>query len=364
VSSKSGNGDSQTARLLIIRFSSFGDLIQASGVPEAFCQAHPGAEIDWLARADFADLLDSHPKINRVISFPRSQGIGGLLRLAWKLAEPNSYTHVYDAHNNVRSFVVLAVFFLRSAFGLLSGDRPPQFARRPKSRLKRWLFFRLRLRTFPMPFRGAESFHRPLSKWGIPPSVPAGPQFRTTAQLPPEVFEVIERLPRPLIAAAPSAAWEMKRWPLEHWKKLIGLLPEAGFALLGGPEDAFLEELAAEAPGRVANLAGRLSLAQSASLLQLANLVIANDTGILHVADQMERPTLALIGPTAFGYPSHKTSEALEIELPCKPCSKDGRGGCSNSIYQRCLVELSPERVAGAAETKLGRASLGVSEPS
>jgi ADP-heptose:LPS heptosyltransferase len=349
---------------LIIRFSSFGDLVQASGVPAAFRRIHPGAGIDWLARADFANLLESHPKIDRVIPFPRSQGMAGLLKLSWTLAAPGKYSHVYDAHNNVRSFVVMAVFFLRSLLGLFNGHRPARFARRPKSRLKRWLFFRFRLRTFPMPFRGAESFHRPLGKWGLTAKVPSGPQFRSTAGIPADVLEDLEALPRPLVAAAPSAAWEMKRWPLAHWKKLIGLLPETGFVFLGGPEDRFLDDLAAQAPGRTLNLAGRLSLAQSASLLELADLVIANDTGILHVADQMERPTLALIGPTAFGYPSHATSETLEIDLTCKPCSKDGRGGCRNSLYQRCLVEISPEHVAEAARKRLDRSSREASQPS
>jgi heptosyltransferase-2 len=143
----------------------------------------------------------------------------------------------------------------------------------------------------------------------------------------------------------------MKRWPVEHWRELIALMPECSFILLGGKEDTFLETL--QGP-RVVNLAGRLSLVESSRVIEAASLVISNDTGSLQVADQMERPTIALIGPTAFGYPSHATSVFLEKPLWCQPCSKDGRGRCVNDLYKRCLVELSPALVAAKARELLG----------
>ena len=340
------------ARLLVIRFSSFGDIIQASSVPASFRKIFPEAEVDWLIRSDFKDLLQQHPIISQVIPFDRKAGLTGLFKLARELAATGQYTHIYDAHNNLRSRLFTLTYFLTAMMGR---QRRFHFARRPKDRLRRWLFFQFRLPVLPRPFRGAESFHRPLAKWGIEPEVPQGPQYWGQSSLPPSVLRDLRLLPRPLIIAAPSAAWAMKRWPVEHWKKLLSLMPHAGFVFLGGPEDLFISEITALAPERTMNLAGRLNLAQSVSALPFADLVIANDTGLLHAADQMERPTLALIGPTAFGYPSHRTSEVLEIELNCKPCSKDGRGKCVNTLYQRCLVELTPEHVAEQAQKLLAR---------
>jgi heptosyltransferase-2 len=213
--------------------------------------------------------------------------------------------------------------------------------------------FRFHLSTLPTPFRGADSYHRPLILWGLKSSVPAGPQFFSRAALPQDVLSKIGELRRPLIALAPAAAWKMKRWPVAHWKALVTEMPEAGFILLGGAEDRFVSEIADVAPDRCLNLAGRLKLSETSGVLGMSDLVIANDTGLLHVADQMERPTLALIGPTAFGYPSHATSEALELNLDCKPCSKDGSGGCKNEIYQRCLVDLKPGYVVQKARERL-----------
>ena len=318
-------------KLLVIRFSSFGDIVQAIAVPRAFLDAYPGSTIDWLTREDFASLVAEQDSISNVISFSRSDGLGGLIRLAILLSRAR-YTHIYDAHSNLRStllVLILRVLSIRSSIAV-----------RPKSRLRRFLFFKFRMRkVLPQPFRAADSYHRPLSKWGLPSTVPVGPQFRVSVGSIPD-------LPKPFVALAPSAAWEMKRWPVEHWRELIALMPETNFVLLGGPEDTFLTAL--EGP-RVLNLAGRVSLVETSRVIAAAALVISNDTGSLQVADQMERPTIALIGPTAFGYPSHSTSIYIEKPLWCQPCSKDGRGRCVNDVYKRCLVELLPSLVATRA---------------
>ena len=326
--------------LLIIRFSSFGDIIHGIGVPAAFKAHFPGAAVDWLVRADLKGLVDDHPAIDRVIPFERKSGWLGLLKTSWQLAR-SDYTHVYDAHSNVRAFFVRAIF-------RLAGSKA-SVVRRSKDRFRRWLLFALRRNTLPRPFRSADSFHRPLVQWGLPPTTPPGAHYFPKAALPPEIETELAKLPRPLYALAPSAAWEMKRWPIEHWLSFMRQVGDGSFVLLGGPEDGFIENLTREFPNRALNVAGRLSLAQSASVLARADLIVANDTGMMHAADQMERPTIALIGPTAFGYPSPPKSRALEIELPCKPCSKDGSGRCVNDLYKRCLVDLKPEAVIAAA---------------
>lgn len=346
-------------RLLIIRFSSFGDIVQAIAVPQAFLDAFPGAQVDWLTREDFADLLRQQPSITNVVSYSRRAGFLGLVGLAWRLSR-HGYTHIYDAHSNLRSWIVRTTL----RFGMIRNvlfltDRPVAlFAVRPKDRLARFWFFKFRKPSpfsepLPRPFRGADSYHRPLLKWGLPARVPTGVQFHLKEiDLPNYVVSDLLKLRESydhVVAVAASAAWEMKRWPTEHWRDLILRLPRTAFVLLGGPNDQFLEEIRALDPERVLNLAGKLTLDQSSAILTQSDLVIANDTGVLHVADQMERPTIALIGPTAFGYPSHETSVYLERPLACQPCSKDGRGGCVNTLYKRCLVELTPEIVSQTA---------------
>jgi ADP-heptose:LPS heptosyltransferase len=116
--------------------------------------------------------------------------------------------------------------------------------------------------------------------------------------------------------------------------------------LLGGPEDHFLSELEAVAPERVQNWAGRLSLLESAAMVAAAEALVANDTGLMHVAEQTGRPCLALMGPAPFGFPSRETTRIFELDLPCRPCSKHGQGPCVNPEFQKCLRDIAPSSVA------------------
>lgn len=350
------NSTPPSVKLLIIRFSSFGDIVQALGVPQAFRAKFPHAEIDWLVRQDLKGLVDAHPEITRVIPFDRRDGLSGLLSLSWQLAH-NNYTHIYDAHNNVRSLILRLSFFFLGCLPWLKGPRA-RVVTRPKNRLRRFLFFRCHWRSaIAMPFRPVLSFLGPLQRWQIHAAPPAPPQFHVSTEAYADADRHLQTFSNIDVALVPSAAWELKRWPIDHWKQLILLLPGLRFVVLGGPSDDFCAEIAAVAPDRVLNLAGRLSLQASAAIVDKARLVVTGDTGLLHVADQLGRPTLALIGPTAFGYPTNPASEVIEIAEPlrCKPCSKDGSDPCTHPTRQMCMVAIEPTRVAERVRFRLQR---------
>ncbi len=329
-------------KLLIVRLSSFGDILQAQACLSTIHKHDPAAAVDWLVRADFAELLKNQP-LRQVISLERKKGFLGLLFLIWKSSSEH-YTHIYDAHNNLRSFwirnlVPLLIFFRKGLY--------PKVLVRSKNRLRRFLFFKLRRPVFKMPFRGSSSFLEPLGAWGMDPSFLQKSHWQIPHDIP-------HPAPKDFIALAPSAAWATKRWPVDLWKKLIELMPQQNFVVLGGPQDLFCKEIADVAPSRVTNWAGKLSLRQSAAVVALARLTFSGDTGPLHAADQLRVPNIGLIGPTAFGYTSQNTSVILETQLPCKPCSKDGRDPCINAVFQKCLRDLSPEQVAKTALQILG----------
>lgn len=320
------------------------------GTPSAFKSEYPNAQISWLVRSDLASLPASHPAIDKVISFDRQLGFIGLVKLIWQMSG-EGYTHLYDAHNNVRSAFVRNFFRLFSLFRL---RLPPKILVRSKERFKRFLLFSIRKNLFPAPYRSIASFQKPLEKW-LRSSLVLPPQFFIDPQAQKKVAQL--DLPEKFIALAPSAAWEMKRWPIDHWKKLIADMASFRFVLLGGPDDAFCEDIRAIDPLRVINLAGKLSLQESCAIVERSQLLISNDTGLMHVADQLGAKNLALIGPTAFGYPYHSNSQVAEIALWCKPCSKDGRGKCFNELYKRCLVDLTVRQVSQQAQTMVAESS-------
>lgn len=329
-------------RVLIIRLSSFGDILQT--LPAIDALAANGYSVSYLTKKNFSSLVKHHPKVETVIEL---HGKGSLLDL-WRTARvihSKKFSHIYDAHNNLRSYILKFFLFV---LGLKCG-RFYHFLTRSKNRWKRFLFFKLRRPVFKMPFRGANSFLEPLKKWDISYSKASEKHL----YLPP-TQEIPQLPPLPFVTIAPSAAWATKRWPEKHWIELVRSVPHIHFVILGGPEDLFCNDIHKASPTNSTNLAGSLSLLQSCAAVEASSLLISGDTGLLHAADQLRKKCIALIGPTAFGYPFNDSSVILETELICKPCSKDGRDPCINSIYQKCMVDLSPKMVAATAQKILG----------
>lgn len=324
------NSEQNSPKILIIRLSSFGDIVQAMASLAALRRRFPAARIDWLVRSDNKSILSCSTNIETIWSFDRKDGLKGLIALAKRLRAEN-YTHVYDAHSNLRSRIVCS--FLH----------PPHFARRGKDRLKRMLLFKFGVNKFSWPFKGMQSFSDPLKIWGVETTTEMFDTFQFTNEQKSKVDELLPQ--GGFISLVPSAAWPMKRWPLEHWKKLVELCMDKKLILLGGPDDDFLEEIKQIAPEKVTNLAGKLSLAESCYVVSKSQLVVSADTGLLHVADLLGVKALALIGPTAFGFPTNKQVKVLDVELGCRPCTKDGSGKCIQSVYQKCMVDITPERV-------------------
>lgn len=343
-------------RILIIRFSSFGDIFQALEAAAHIKRIDSSASIDWLIRQDFAELLEDQALVHKVIAFDRKSSAWELIQLSWSLAP--DYSRVFDAHNNLRSLLVRMVIRVYWILHYFSSGKNASILTRPKDRFRRFLFFRFRLPVLPKPFRGSESFLRPLRKWY--PELSFKFESATwSANIDADNCgeEVLSQFKSwkssrdgIVVAFAPSAAWPNKRWPIDRWMKLakvwLDVNPASRFLLLGGPDDTFLHQIAAElGPNTVYDSVGKSSLLQSAKLLSQVDALVANDTGLLHVADRLTLPSVAIIGPTAFGYPASRHSRVAEVELPCKPCSKDGRDRCTNSENLKCLKRVSPEQV-------------------
>ncbi|MCB0356139.1 MAG: glycosyltransferase family 9 protein [Bdellovibrionales bacterium] len=320
-------------KVLIIRLSSLGDILQCLPCADLLRQEWPDSEIHWLVKREFSDTIKSAKSLNKVIEFDKQTGLFNFIKTVWNLRNER-YTHIYDAHSNVRSHI--ASFLLRlthpKAF----------FLRRSKNRFKRWLLFAWRVKLLPTPFLAAKSFTEPLIQWGV--SSNRWPTASVELVISHQVEKLLAGLSN-FVLIAPSAAWELKRWPLEHWQKLVSLHPQHSFVIVGGPQDQFCQELADHHPDNTLNLAGKVNWNETFEVINLATVVVSGDTGVLHMADYLQKPTVALIGPTAFGFPSSPTAQVLEVPLSCRPCTKDGRGKCKNKIHKRCLTEITPETV-------------------
>lgn len=319
-------------KILVVRFSSIGDVLQALSIAKKIGSAFPEAEIHWMVREDLKSLVELCPEIHRVHTVNRNQGLVGLLKKSFALRQIQ-FSHVYDAHNNLRSQIFCAV--LRFGVSL-------NFLRRPVKRWKRFLLFQFRVNRFETPFSGQRDLLAPLAEWGLSDSAPTPPVIEIPSAVFARVKEKI-RFRTPFIALAPSAAYELKRWPLEYWVELVQKLPNQAFVVLGGPGDQFLERLNEFANVQV--LAGQLDLSESLAAVALSQKLVANDTGVLHMAEQLGHPCVALMGPAPFGFPSRPSTKVLQLDLPCRPCSKHGQGPCLNPEFHQCLRGILPNVV-------------------
>ena len=319
-------------KVLVIRFSSFGDVVQASTVNHQLKDAYPKVTIIWLTKRSFAQFLEKDPNVDQVVHL---EDFGGLLSLArWLKLE--SFNLIYDAHRSMRS----SMLFLISK--LLRNHST--WVRRSKDRWKRFFLFKFRINLFPKPFVGQASYISPLTPYGLS-LIPNKSNWNFSENEIEKVNKFVDC--DDYIVFAPSAAWEMKRWPIDSWKKLVTRFskkyPNIRIVITGGPNDHFTSEL--EINKSVINLSGKLSLSESSYLVTRSMVTVSADTGIIHVVDAHQLPGILLNGPTAFGKTFSPSIKILEAGLYCQPCSKDGRGKCHRETYQLCMVEISVDHV-------------------
>jgi lipopolysaccharide heptosyltransferase I len=152
---------------------------------------------------------------------------------------------------------------------------------------------------------------------------------------------------------SPGTNWATKRWPPEHFAALARPLRERfglESVIAGGPTDTALgRQIAAEAGSGVIDLTGRTNLRQLVALLEGAELVVANDSGPMHIAAALGRPLVAPYGPTspASTGPWGRYDSVIRLDLPCSPCYSRH---CS---HQSCLKWLGIDAVLKAAEAQI-----------
>jgi heptosyltransferase-2 len=158
------------------------------------------------------------------------------------------------------------------------------------------------------------------------------------------------------VAVAPGARWATKRWPAERFAAVAEGLAAEGrpVVLCGGPgdRDAFAAFRAAYR-GRVAADLSPLPIDALAAALARLRLLVACDSGPVHLAAAVGTPALALFGPTsAVRWGPPPPGRAISLGIACSPCSNHGGDYCPEG-HHRCLVDLTPGAVLDAARELL-----------
>ena len=277
--------------ILIVRLSSFGDIVQCLTSAKLLKTNYPDCKISFVTKREFANLVELCEHVDQVISFDKKLGLVGWIKLCFSIRNMR-LDLIYDAHSNMRTSVLKLILLGQG-----------KVITRNKERIKRLLLFKFRVNKFPRPFRGMQSFCFPLiEKLGLRHQAIEYQKFDFSKVETKNIDKILPQ--NEFLAIAPSAAWKMKTWPLDHWKQLIKILDSTKVVVLGGPADTFCQELEELDSNRVFNLAGKLSLIESCYVIERSHFFVSADTGLIHVNEILGKYGASLIGPTAFGFPS------------------------------------------------------------
>jgi len=203
---------------------------------------------------------------------------------------------------------------------------------------------------------------------GVEPGVmpePDAPWIAPTDADRQEVESVIAELPgigtSPLIVVHPGAGWPLKSWSTDNWAtvaKRLGATHGTRPLVTGGPSERDLvAEIVAACRGGVVDVAGRLSIGGLAALYQAADVVVANDSGPLHLAAAVGTPVVGLYGPAGpdeFGpWAPVERQRVVQVRLPCQPCRTMVGPPCGAITSPACLQAVTPDAVVTAASELL-----------
>ena len=324
-------------KLLIIRFSSIGDIVLATPVVRALKQ-QLGAEVHFLTKRTFSGIVEANPNVDKVYAIEKkvSEVIGGL--------QGENYDYVIDLHKNLRSAQVK----WRLKAKAYSFD---------KINWEKWLIVNLKANRLPDKhivdryMEPAEALGARNDGQGLDYFIPPEDEVAVGNLLATNVLAPQQETPK-YIAFVIGAAHNTKRLPTD---KIISLCRQAPMPvlLLGGPGEAEEgQQIADAAGGQVLNMCGKFNLNQSASIVRQAHKVISHDTGLMHIAAAFGKDILSIWGNTIpeFGmYPYYpegiNRNTTFEVKgLSCRPCSKIGFQECPKGHF-RCMRDIPEEAI-------------------
>ncbi|MCJ7801594.1 MAG: hypothetical protein MUP82_04470, partial [Candidatus Marinimicrobia bacterium] len=196
-------------RILVIKFSSIGDIVLTMSPLKTLKNIFPSARIDFLTLNDFAPILEGNKYIDRIIPFDRDAGFRQLIKTG-RWINSSEYDLIIDFHNSLRSKIIR--FWIRNI--------PKRILIKP--RWKRFLLFRFRKNLFPEDFSQLKLLHHPIKEWMIDIKYPLPELFVSeNEKKQAEIFLKEKGVKKPYIVIIPGAAWPQKCWLVDNYCELL-----------------------------------------------------------------------------------------------------------------------------------------------
>ena len=288
------------------------------------------AEIHFLTKEKHEDLLRANPYIDKIHLLKSN-----LSDIVQELQD-EKFDYVIDLHHNLRSQIIK------------QNLRKKTFTFQ-KLNIKKWLLVRLKINAMPK-VHIVDRMMDAVAPLGIKNDMKGLDYFIPKD----EVFE-FDKLPNEFqngyVAIVLSGTYHTKRLPPEKHLELISKA-NVPYILLGGKSEIRLaNQIKEQTKGKILDLCNKLNINQSALVVKQARLVIANDTGLMHIAAAFKKKILSVWGSTTpelgmTPYLANKNSKLQQVTgLNCQPCSKIGRHQCPKEHF-RCMLDQDTTEMA------------------
>lgn len=323
--------------ILIIGPSWVGDMVMAQSLFIVLKQQHPQCEIDVLAPQWTSPLLERMPEVRSAIAMPVTHGVFGL-KQRWQIGKAlrGQYDQAIVLPNSWKS--ALIPFFARipvrtgwrgeMRYGLLNDLRLLDKVRLP-----------LMVQRFVALAFPAQQANQPPAY--LPPAMQA--EAANAALLPAKPAEQ-----KRLILCPGAEFGPAKQWPVSHYAGLAEALLQQGWQVLimGSKADAKTGQAIVASLSdsqQCFNLCGQTQLGEAIDIMATADQIVSNDSGLMHIAAALQKPLIAIYGPTspAFTPPLADNARIMQIPVDCGPCFQRI---CPEG-HHKCLEDIRPEQV-------------------
>jgi heptosyltransferase-2 len=309
-------------KILVIRFSSMGDIIYTTPVVRCLKTQLPNAEVHFLTKPAFKYIYDNNPYVDRLLLLKQT--------LAETIDEIKAahYDCIIDLHNNLRTAVIKA----------RTGIKSSSYKKQP---IRKWLSLKFKLKLVE-PVHLVERYMRAVQFLGVKND---GKPIDYYIKAPHNLRELLPvSHQNGYVAFVIGATHFTKRMPNE---KIIGICRkiQLPIVLLGGGDVKANGAGIADAIGeKIYNACGVTSLDESVFIVSKAQKVLGFDTGLTHIAEAFNKPIGSIWGgtvPELLGVQPYmvKDAEVIGIELPCRPCSKFGLEKCPLGHF-KCMKDI------------------------
>ncbi|OWW18982.1 lipopolysaccharide heptosyltransferase II [Noviherbaspirillum denitrificans] len=328
-------------RTLIISPNWIGDAVMAQPLLRLLRDRHPEYPIDVLAPAWVAPVWRAMREVDSVLEAPFRHG-------ALQLRERREYAAMLAGRGYSEAYVLPNTLKFALIPWLAGIPKRVGYKGEMRYGLLNVIHHDNRDKPRPMVSFYAALANPPARDVPPPSALPKPALYVSEERMAEVALHLGLSMKLPLVLFAPGAEFgSAKRWPTSHFAELAKAIrserSDVQIALMGSAKDKEVcEEIVALVPG-VRNLAGVTKLDEAVALIAAANAVVSNDSGLLHIASALNRPIVAIYGPTdpLHAPPFSDVAKSIFLGIECSPCRERE---CPLD-HHRCMKDISAEMV-------------------